>query len=88
MTDLTDCVKGHFLYWDVPEGEWTVTVIKTTHEANNVRPNYMNIIDRDAVKFFLDTVYEPHYAHYGAEFGKVFAGFFSDEPEFGMHDCP
>ena len=83
VIDLTDCVKGHFLYWDVPEGEWTVTVIKTTHEANNVRPNYMNIIDRDAVKFFLDTVYEPHYAHYGAEFGKVFAGFFSDEPEFG-----
>ena len=31
----------------------------------------------------LDTVYEPHYAHYAAEFGQTIAGFFSDEPELG-----
>ena len=36
-----------------------------------------------AVRFFLDTVYEPHYARYGEFFGGRFAGFFSDEPEIG-----
>ena len=32
---------------------------------------------------FIDQIYEPHYAHYKDDFGKTFAGFFSDEPEIG-----
>lgn len=47
------------------------------------RTDYCNLIDRDAVKFLIDTVYEPHYQKYAAEFGNTFAGFFSDEPELG-----
>lgn len=31
----------------------------------------------------IDAVYEPHWAHYGKEFWKTIAGFFSDEPEIG-----
>lgn len=70
------------VYVDIPEGVWCVTVIKTTRKGTG-RKHYINAIDRDAVKYFLETVYEPHYRHYQREFGTVFAGFFSDEPEIG-----
>ncbi|MDY2655208.1 MAG: hypothetical protein SOV79_22075 [Eisenbergiella porci] len=33
-------------------------------------------ISAAAVRFFLDTVYEPHWNHYKEEFGSTFAGFF------------
>ena len=45
--------------------------------------NYMNMMDEASCRILLDTVYEPHYAHYAAEFGKTILGFFSDEPELG-----
>lgn len=82
VVDLTEKVRDGILYWDVPEGDWVLTVLKTTRKGR-VRPGYLNVIDRDAVRFFLETVYEPHYAHYGEAFGETFAGFFSDEPELG-----
>ena len=82
VRELTALVRNGILYWDVPEGDWVLTVFKTTRKAK-VRPGYINIIDRDAVRFFIDTVYEPHYAHYKEQFGRRFAGFFSDEPEIG-----
>lgn len=80
--DVTEFVAGQTLFWPVPEGYWNVTVIKSTRKGTG-RKNYCNLIDRQAVRFFLDTVYEPHFSHYGKLFGKVFAGFFSDEPELG-----
>lgn len=80
--DLTDLVTDDLLYWDVPEGFWCITVIKTTRKGIG-RPHYINVIDEDAVKLLIDTVYEPHYRRYKADFGSTFAGFFSDEPELG-----
>lgn len=70
------------LYWDVPEGIWTVNVIKVV-EGGTGRRDYINTIDKEAVGLLLKTVYEPHYQRYGALFGREFAGFFSDEPEIG-----
>lgn len=80
--DLTERVRDGLLYWDVPEGFHRVTVIKSTWRGTG-RPGYINTIDREAVRFFIDTVYEPHWAHYREAFGNTFAGFFSDEPELG-----
>jgi hypothetical protein len=80
--DVTDLVKDNMLYWDVPEGLWCVIVIKII-PCTTGRSDYINVIDKEAVKFFLDTAYEPHYGHYKADFGTTFAGFFSDEPEIG-----
>ena len=34
----------------------------------------------DCVAWFLKTVYQPHYDHFAADFGKTIAGFFYDEP--------
>ena len=80
--DITEFVSGQELYWPVPEGYWNVIVLKSTRKGTG-RKDYCNLIDRQSVRFFLDTVYEPHFAHYGKLFGNVFAGFFSDEPELG-----
>jgi len=80
--DLTAQVRGGKVCVDVPEGTWSAMVLKTTRRGTG-RRNYINTIDRDAVRFFIDTVYEPHRARYASEFGATFAGFFSDEPEIG-----
>ncbi len=82
IRDLSAFVEKGILYWDVPEGDWVVTVLKITRKGK-MRSGYINTLDRAAVRFFIDTVYEPHYARYGALFGGRFAGFFSDEPEIG-----
>lgn len=80
--DITDHVRGNAVYWDIPEGYWNVIVIKTTFSGTG-RKKYINTVDAAAVRFFLDTVYEPHWCHYKEDFGRTFAGFFSDEPELG-----
>lgn len=80
--DLTSLAVGNLLYWDIPEGFWCITVIKTTNKGMG-RADYINPIDKGAVKLFIETVYEAHYSHYKNDFGKTFAGFFSDEPELG-----
>ncbi|SHH42270.1 hypothetical protein [Clostridium grantii] len=82
VQDISHCYYGDVIEWDVPEGFYSITIIKTT-DKHTARQGYANLIDRDAVRFFLDTVYEPHYKYYGKEFGTVFAGFFSDEPQLG-----
>lgn len=82
LRDITKDVRDGRVFVDIPEGLWCVSVIKTTRKGTG-RKNYINTIDRDAVRFFIDQVYEPHYAHYAADFGGTFAGFFSDEPEIG-----
>lgn len=82
IQDISDCLYGDVLEWDVPEGLYTIIVMKVT-DRHSGRQGYANLIDRDAVRFLIDTVYEPHYKHCKADFGKTFAGFFSDEPEIG-----
>ncbi|MBO4325791.1 MAG: glycosyl transferase family 2 [Clostridia bacterium] len=82
--DLTQNVKGDFLYWDVPEGCWRVYLIFISREgAAGHMADFIHMIDPESVDVLINEVYEPHFEHYGAEFGKTFAGFFSDEPALG-----
>lgn len=80
--DLTDSVHEGIVYLDLPAGFYRLFVLFTTRKGGG-RENYMNLIDAESVKVLLDQVYEPHYARYQEDFGKTFAGFFSDEPEIG-----
>lgn len=82
LIDITQKVKGKQVSFSVPEGLWTIFVITRTWHGDG-RAGYINPIDKEAVSYFIQTVYEPHYAHFKEEFGKTFAGFFSDEPEIG-----
>ncbi|MBQ7446138.1 MAG: glycosyl transferase family 2 [Clostridia bacterium] len=80
--DLNSGVRGKFLKFDLPEGCWRVFFYYETTRAC-VRPDYIDMLREESVKLLVDTVYEPHYAHFSDEFGKTIAGFFSDEPCFG-----
>ncbi|WP_282923793.1 glycoside hydrolase family 2 [Mediterraneibacter massiliensis] len=80
--DITDCLVNGRLKWNVPCGMWRIYVIYFTQNGGG-RTDYMNIASRASVKVLLDKVYEPVYERYGEDFGKTFAGFFSDEPLVG-----
>lgn len=82
ILDLTHQITEGVVYFDIPEGLYRVFVLFTTRK-NGGRLNYMNLIDSASVRVLLDEVYEPHYDRYKEDFGKTFAGFFSDEPELG-----
>jgi hypothetical protein len=82
LIDLINHVEGDFLTCTLPEGPWRIYVVYET-KTDGGNPKYINMIDEESVCTQLEAVYEPHFQHYKDEFGKTFAGFFSDEPAFG-----
>ena len=80
--DLTQLLDGNMLHWEKPEGSWTLQVGVCSRNVGS-RRNYLNVTQRESVRVLIDAVYEPHWQHYCADFGKTIAGFFSDEPELG-----
>lgn len=84
LMDVTDHLVDGVLYWDIPAGYWRVFLfISTRNGGEEGTAHYLNPLAPEPVRFYLDIVYEAHYAHYADHFGKTFAGFFSDEPRFG-----
>lgn len=80
--NLESEISENGLIWVVPEGEWKIYVLQLTRNRGPHR-DYINMMDRESCKVQIQAVYEPHWEHYQAEFGKTIAGFFSDEPELG-----
>ena len=80
--DVSHHIQNGWLRLDVPVGLWRIFLFYTTHQGDG-KLDYFNILNSDSVKLLIDQVYEPHFEHYGEDFGKTFEGFFSDEPEFG-----
>jgi hypothetical protein len=80
--DVAAFVKNGILEWDVPEGRWRLFAAFATRKGGGVT-SYMNVLDYDSVNLIVQNIYEPHYGRYRRDFGKTFAGFFSDEPLFG-----
>lgn len=79
--DLTDRIHDGLAYWDVPEGMWRIFVFTASYVAERNPPRcFANPLLPEGGQMMIDTVYEPHYQHFGAYFGKTLAGFFSDEP--------
>jgi hypothetical protein len=44
---------------------------------------YPNLLNPDAVNFFIKTTHEEYYRRFGNRFGKLIKGIFTDEPSFG-----
>ncbi|NUU79151.1 glycosylhydrolase-like jelly roll fold domain-containing protein [Paenibacillus xylanilyticus] len=81
--DITEFVNNGTLYWDVPDGYWRMFIISENREGGSkAQEEYLNPLVRESVQILLDTVYEAVYERYKEDFGKTFAGFFSDEPGF------
>lgn len=80
VQNLSACVQGRFLYWDIPKGAYRVFFLYRSRAGVDDR---IDMLQKDSVRVLIDAVYEPHYARYADEFGRTIAGFFSDEPSFG-----
>ncbi|WP_261301585.1 glycosylhydrolase-like jelly roll fold domain-containing protein [Paenibacillus andongensis] len=81
--DITEFVHDGILYWDIPEGYWRVFIISENKDGGSQQQeDHLNPLDRGSVRILIDAVYEAVYERYKADFGKTFAGFFSDEPGF------
>ena len=83
LIDLAPSIRNGKLSWQIPAGKWKV--MKFTHvQGPALSQNGQLSIDgasRDCVDWFIKTVYQPHFDHFGADFGKTIPGFFYDEPE-------
>ncbi len=75
-------MRGDILEGKLPEDVEKLYITFLTRNAG-INRDYMNMMSRDSCRFLIDHVYEPHYEHYSADFGKTIAGFFSDEPGLG-----
>lgn len=51
-------------------------------------PSTADILNPDVVKQFLDVTHEKYKAHFGSQFPKKIAGFFTDEPQYYRADTP
>lgn len=84
LIDISEHVKGDMLYWDIPDGNWSIFVCYETTEGGEVATEgYLNPLVSEATDVLIDTIYEAHYEKYGEQFGHTIEGFFSDEPRFG-----
>jgi len=83
LVDLAPQIHDGKLSWQVPAGKWKV--MKFTHvQAPALGQNGQLSVDgasKDCVDWFIQTVYQPHYDRFKADFGKTIPGFFYDEPE-------
>ncbi len=68
--------------WTAPDGSWRIYGLYLTRNRGPHR-DYMNMLSFPSCRTLIDSVYEPHFRHYGDEFGRTILGFFSDEPELG-----
>lgn len=84
MIDVTKYLKNDMLYWNIPEGYWSIFVcFETTEGGEAATEGYLNPLVPEATDVLINTVYESHYEKYGDKFGSIIEGFFSDEPRFG-----
>lgn len=82
ILELTGKVQAGKYRFTAPAGKWRVYSLNLTRNRGPHR-TYINMMSRESCKVLLDTIYEAHWQHYGEDFGRTIAGFFSDEPEIG-----
>ena len=51
-------------------------------------PYYFDILNKDAVKAFIDFTHEEYYQQFKEHFGKGMPGFFTDEPQYSVAGIP
>jgi len=81
LVDLTAKLDGGRLRWDVPAGNWRLMTFTWRYSEGRRGRLLVDGASRDAVDWYIRTVYQPHYDHFPDEFGKTIVGYFYDEPE-------
>lgn len=69
---------------DKTDGENTIAVIGGNRFYYDVNPFYVDLLDADVTKAFIDEIYEPYYKR----FKNDITGFFTDEPQISRNGLP
>ena len=85
LRDLTLLAQKGAVTWTPPADGKTWQVMRFSWErAPKLKQGQRFAVDGmspDCVAWYIRTVYEPHYARFGKDFGKTIPGYFYDEPE-------
>lgn len=82
LIDLGDFAQDGALSWNAPDGNWVVMIFAWRYaERRGSRGHLVDGASRDAVDWYIQTVYQPHYDRFPDDFGKAIVGYFYDEPE-------
>lgn len=82
--NVSDSYHENLLRLHLEPKHYSVYVLYITEcGEEEATKDYLDPMRSEATQILIDEVYEPHYQHYGEEFGKTILNFFSDEPRFG-----
>ena len=81
LIDLAPQTSDGSVRWQVPAGQWKVMVFSWDYSTGRQGRLLVDGASQDAVDWYLQTVYQPHYDHFADDFGRTIAGYFYDEPE-------
>lgn len=84
LQDLTGTVHGGLLRWQVPEGSWTLAAYSAHPGKGFFIDTYGDLMDREAMKAFVDQVYQGHLDRIQDIQSLKFVGYFTDEPAMSL----
>lgn len=58
------------------------------HFYYDVNPFYVDTLDKDVVRTFIEEIYVPYRHRFEGDFGKAMPGFFTDEPQVSRNGIP
>ncbi len=83
LREITADVKAAGGSWTAPDGLWELFTFKL-YASNGVDGGQVDLMSPEAIRTFLDLIYENYLSHIGEQFGKAFKGFYVDhEGDYG-----
>jgi len=65
----------------LPAGEWKLCAIVARDVEASPRGGYTDLLNPEAVRYFLELTHERYAARFGDQFGETIVGMFTDEPK-------
>jgi hypothetical protein len=89
-TDLSGFIKGSYLVWNAPEGEWNIFAVTkdqlyegfqvSKKPGGSASPHYPSLMIPEVTETFLRVNHEVYAEYLGNDLGKYFTSTFTDEP--------
>ncbi|MCK5802385.1 MAG: hypothetical protein KAI66_06110 [Lentisphaeria bacterium] len=58
------------------------------HAYYDVNPFYVDTLNEEVIRIFLEEIYAPYHERFGEDFGGAMPGFFTDEPQISRNGIP
>ncbi len=80
LKDIAAESDSRRLSWKAPAGQWRVLVITESVYRGTFFGFYLDLMNPDATREFIEVTHEAYRKRVGKEFGKTIPGIFTDEP--------